>query len=268
MSSKGRCINVKTKHQKGHQIKSGKIVKVGEFCDHTDRSLDCNDFVAKVRGNYESYIQGLQGDHSILRFAAAQRHNNLLGRDILGLQKSTNRPSLYMDANLLRWTPVTNTTNGSDKLVIDDRSGSRLNDGLGLVPYLRQDIHAVYPPGADSRASPMHKFLGKGRGPNSLGPRSVLPLRDQIPGLEKLSHSTCYVCLLASPVYTLNCGHMVCNHCADDFTNLEHTAGQVQDTNNHKQPDHIQCPFPNCSGLAPRKRETRQAAPRVLSLDG
>ena len=272
MSSKGRCINVKTKHQKGHQIKSGKIVKVGEFYDHTDRSLDCNDFVAKVRGNYESYIQGLQGDHSILRLAAVRCHNNLLSRDILGLQKPRT-----LDTGLLRgqfpWTPYINITNGCDKIGNYDRTGSRFNDGLGFVPFVRQDLHAVYPPGADSRAATMHKLLGKGRG-SALGPINVLLPRDQIPGLEKLSLSTCYACLLASPVYTLNCGHMVCNNCADDFANLEKfqldtsTVRQERDTNNHKQSNHLQCPFPNCSGSTLRKLEPRQAAPRVLSLDG
>ena len=276
MSSQGRCINVKTKHQKGHQIKSGKIVKVGEFCDYIDRSVDCDEFVEKVQGKYESYIQGLQGDHSFLRLAAAQRHHYLLGRDILGLQKPG--PSSYVDASLVRcqlsWTSLTTITNACDKIVNDDRPGARVNDGLGPKPFLRQDPPPIYPLGADSRAATMRKRLGKGRGPNAPSFRSALLLRDQTLGLEKLSHATCYVCLLAFPVYTLNCGHMVCNDCADDFSNLEKhqldplTAGQVRGTNNHNQSDHIQCPFPNCSGLALRKQEPREAAPRVLSLDG
>lgn len=122
------------------------------------------------------------------------------------------------------------------------------------------------------------KLFGKSRASNAPGLTNVLLLRDRLPGLEKLSHFTCYACLLAPPVYTLNCGHMVCNHCVDDFSNpqwLESqlgTGAQVGFSNNcnlQQFDEHvIQCPFPSCDGFALRKQAPQQAAPRVLSLDG
>jgi len=75
------------------------------------------------------------------------------------------------------------------------------------------------------------------------------------------SHSTCLSCLFATPCHVLPCGHVLCDVCADDFSDATGLSRTI-----------TRCPL--CTDLNEvvtpwiLERVPRQAAPRVLSLDG
>jgi hypothetical protein len=78
------------------------------------------------------------------------------------------------------------------------------------------------------------------------------------------SHSTCFGCLFSTPRHTLPCGHVLCDNCVDDYS--------------HRDPDSLYLNLRTCPLCGPDdsgekrpwsiKREPREAAPRVLCLDG
>ena len=241
-------------------------MKVGEFIDHIDRSNDFNNFVAQVRGNYKSSIDGLQGDHSSLRLESAQRHKELLGLDILALDLRRPQPGMQRPDTSELCGPVVSTIQKLEKwketsIPSFDKTN---NDPDGTFAGRAFNLGQTnLPVNGRSRLSEKLQLLS--RGPNAPGPSNTLLLRQL--GLEKLSLFTCYACLLASPSYTLNCGHMICSDCIHDFSNSEELEFQ-RGADAHADVHVIPCPFPNCSGWARRKQEPQQAAPRVLSLDG
>lgn len=241
-------------------------MKVGEFIDSIDRSDDFNNFVAQVRDNYKSSIAELQGDHSSLRLESAQRHKKLLGLDILALDLPKPGPGMQRSDTSELCMAVVSTRQKFEKwtgtsATSFDKTNYYLDSALARqASNLGQTNLPV-----NGRGKLSEKFQLLSRGPNAPGPSNILPLRQL--GLEKLSLFTCYACLLASPSYTLNCGHMVCSDCIHDFSNRVELELQ-RGTDVHADVHVIPCPFPNCSGLALRKQVPPQAAPRVLSLDG
>lgn len=78
------------------------------------------------------------------------------------------------------------------------------------------------------------------------------------------SHSTCFSCLFSAPNHALDCGHVMCDVCVDDFSEYP-PAGQWRTV--------TECPLccssdPPWNKLLIIKRNPRQAGPRILSLDG
>ena len=114
-------------------------------------------------------------------------------------------------------------------------------------------------------------FTGLGSGPPSRSAavqmrRDVLASGDftqmwNSPSGGCSSHMTCFACLFSPPNHPLPCGHVICESCAEDFS--EHYEGcfvlRI-------------CPLCPRGGLGQRpwtlKREPRQTAPRILTLDG
>ncbi|KAA8902468.1 hypothetical protein FN846DRAFT_955469 [Sphaerosporella brunnea] len=73
------------------------------------------------------------------------------------------------------------------------------------------------------------------------------------------SHTTCFSCFFHTPVHVLRCGHVICDTCMDDFSEM---IGLKRTLRN--------CPLcggqRNLTGIY--NKEPRQASPRILSLDG
>lgn len=84
------------------------------------------------------------------------------------------------------------------------------------------------------------------------------------PPKAKASHSTCFCCLFSAPGVVLECGHVLCDACVDDFS--EHNTDSLVlqrcplcDTISGKLNERNSCTL---------KRDPLWAAPRILSLDG
>ncbi|KAF8540174.1 hypothetical protein BDD12DRAFT_980545 [Trichophaea hybrida] len=172
-----RCVNVATKHQKGHQISTGKVVAAGTYIPEREGlEADGFHFIELVTKTYKELIEQLNQKQKA-RLAAIQ------------IQKDT----------------------------------------LGMDPYLKM---------WNNPSTALSKAYS--------------------------SHSTCFSCLFSAPHHTLSCGHVICDMCVEDFSELPHV-------------DHLrtvtECPL-CATGLPPWeqllviKKNPRQAGPRILSLDG
>jgi len=83
-------------------------------------------------------------------------------------------------------------------------------------------------------------------------------------------HTTCLCCLFSVPAHVLPCGHVLCDACVDDFSN--NSDNSFSEINGNVVIRAMsQCPLcPPTSELAvcTLPKVPRQAAPRILSLDG
>ncbi|KAF8242916.1 hypothetical protein K440DRAFT_664454 [Wilcoxina mikolae CBS 423.85] len=172
-----RCVNVATKHQKGHQISTGKVVAAGTYIPEREGlEADGFHFIELVTKTYKELIEQLNQKQKA-RLAAIQIQKDTLGKD----------------------------------------------------PYLKM-------------------WNNPGTAPSK----------------AYSSHSTCFSCLFSAPHHALSCGHVICDMCVEDFSELPHV-------------DHLrtvtECPL-CATGLPPWekllviKKNPRQAGPRILSLDG
>ena len=81
-NSKRRCVNVSTKHQKGHQIEGGRVVAVGAYVQeryYRARRADGDYFVEEVSEQYQRQLRALidQVGHP----AANENSNTPLGNE-------------------------------------------------------------------------------------------------------------------------------------------------------------------------------------------
>ncbi|KAF8462152.1 acyl transferase/acyl hydrolase/lysophospholipase [Kalaharituber pfeilii] len=88
------------------------------------------------------------------------------------------------------------------------------------------------------------------------------PSRSKHATSDNLSHITCFACLFSPPHHVLSCGHLLCENCVDDCAKLI-VAPKTQVSQSQIN---LSCPF--CSKECILRRMPRQAAPRVLCLDG
>jgi hypothetical protein len=178
-----RCVNVATKHQKGHQIATGKVVAAGSYIPEREGlEADGFHFIELVTKTYKELIERLDRKPKA-RQAAMQIQRDTLEKD----------------------------------------------------PYLK-----------------MWNNLNAANNPSTAASKAYA------------SHSTCFSCLFSTPNHALSCGHVICDMCVEDFSEVPHI-------------DHVRtvtdCPLcgsgdPPWKKLLIIKKNPRQTGPRILSLDG
>jgi hypothetical protein len=184
-----RCVNVATKHDKGHQIQKGVIVATGEYISDANSDAHIVSFFQTVSVEYESLLKKLKYENSQSRKDKAPPRSSAAA--IRTTAAAIQRDTLGSDLYLKLWAP----------------------------------------------------------------PAGVLS-----------SHRTCLGCLFSTPSRVLPCGHLICDDCVYDFSE---NSGSEKDGESLTIRD---CPL--CGGRDAigkpwtLKQEPRQAAPRVLSLDG
>jgi len=96
---KGRhCVNVSTKHQKGHQIASGKVVAVGEYVDGDRIQEICEGSIRQVSSVYGELLGRLsQRGAGCERSSAAEIQGEILSRQPYSVMWSSGLSSSNTD---------------------------------------------------------------------------------------------------------------------------------------------------------------------------
>ena len=227
---KGRkCVNVSTKHHKGHQTAEGKIFAAGGYTNTANPEgplVGAKSFVNVVRGLYEQHISEIKAELNPGPIHLSSDRDSIFDQD----KTADSEHARASAANLRR------------KILSDV--------GLGFREPTQRRGSRARVPGSFTSFSKDVKFLSN----NDRG----------IPGpvTTQFSHTTCFACLFSTPRHVLGCGHLICEICVDDFSNARDSV----DPMSSQRSIQISCPF--CSAEWSLRRDPRHTACRVLCLDG
>lgn len=225
---KGRCVNVASKHTKGHQYASGKIFAVGDYVASVNISEDGKEFWQDIIDNYNNLLEfqtnsipetdhatntptGLLAQQITKHISAVELHKNILDVDVLRL--------------------------GALPKEIDFREHDT-RAGLFRLPFINV--------GAEARGTPVSEHHSKS--PSHLTCYGCLCFSPSI--TLSCGHLLCDRCSV------------------DFSDARDLTPTMVPERWDGLPMGTVQCPFAKCIGTATIHKEAPQAAPRVLSLDG
>jgi len=227
---KGRkCVNVSTKHHKGHQTAEGKIFAAGGYTNTVNPEgplVGAKSFVNKVKGLYEQHIKEIQTELNP------------------GPTRVNNDPDSSFD---------------QDKA--SDSEHARASASI-LRRKILSDVSLCFREPSQRRGS-----RARVHGSFASFPKEVRFLSNSDrstvgPATTQFSHTTCFACLFSTPRHVLGCGHLICENCVDDFSNTRDSVDPMPS----RKSILVSCPF--CPAEWSLKRDPRHTACRVLCLDG
>lgn len=227
---KGRkCVNVSTKHQKGHQTAEGKVFSAGGYTNTVNPEgplVGAKRFVNAVKGLYEQHIKEIKAEVNPGPSRLSIDHDSIIDQDKASDSKHARASAASLRRKILS------------------------NANLGFQEPVQRRNSRVRVPGSFASFPREVRFLSDS-GRSAAGPVAA-----------QFSHTTCFACLFSTPRHVLGCGHLICETCVDDFSNARDSAGPISSQKSIQ----ISCPF--CSAEWSLKRDPRHTACRVLCLDG
>lgn len=176
---KGRkCVNVSTKHHKGHQTAEGRVFAAGGYTNTVKEGplVGAKSFVNTVKTLYEQHIGEIKAE------LTPGDRDSIIDQD----KTADSEHARASAANLRR------------KILSDANLGFR-------EPSQRRNSRARVAGGFTS--------FPKGGGFLPNNDRSTAG-----PVTAQFSHTTCFACLFSAPRHVLGCGHLLCENCVDDFS--------------------------------------------------